>query len=219
MRATDKVEVFCGFCDKLYETYYQTTIIAKSEGRPTFCCISCYWKYADANTPDQYYIDKFWDCVDKSPNLGPTGECWLWKGPVHKSYPSMHIRGARKIATHVAHWIKTGHMPDTSKGEMMLHDCDFPMCVRHLTLGDHKKNMSDMVARGRNSRGSKVEAAKLNEEEALLIRAMYFVGGRTQEFIANFFNVNKGTVAKIVRGKSWKHVPTVQKMEGLAQLK
>lgn len=91
MRNTDKVEVFCGYCDSLYEAYYKTTLIAKEEGRPTFCSTSCYWKWADVNKSDQFYIDKFWRFVDKDPNLPQRMpvETWTKGGEKKVIYPKL----------------------------------------------------------------------------------------------------------------------------------
>lgn len=76
-------------------------------------------------------------------------ECWPWLGARKTSGHGIVIaRGHRHAAYRIAYELFRGPIPD---GAHVLHQCDNGRCVnpRHLTLGDHQRNMAEAVERGR----------------------------------------------------------------------
>lgn len=65
--------------------------------------------------------------------------------------------------------------------------------------------MDDMVAKSRQSRGSKAAHAKLNEETVIEIRRLY-AEGTSQRALAKTFGVSQHTISKAARGIYWRHV-------------
>lgn len=91
---------------------------------------------------------------------------------------------------------------------MVLHDCDNPNCVKpcHLVLGDHIKNMQDMVLRGRHRVAPQVgednHNAKLTFDDVVEIRHLIYEGLNNKQ-IAKQFNVTHGMISRIRLNKSW----------------
>lgn len=147
-------------------------------------------------------MERFWDKVDA------TGECWVWTGARnHRGYGDFTIeRGDHRLAHRFAWEFENGPIPD---GLFVLHSCDNPPCVRieHLFLGSNHDNVTDMVAKGRNRKGSSKPNASLNEELVTEIRQRYSDGGVTQRGLAAEYGVSYGVIQTVVTRRSWKHVP------------
>ena len=137
-------------------------------------------------------VARFWRKVDK------TGDCWLWTGCVVNSYGQIDRRGAHRVS----YEINIGPIPD---GLFVCHRCDNPKCVRpeHLFLGTPKENMHDKIAKGRDTRGSAVNTARLKPEDVDAIRAAH-QAGETQVSIGKRFGIGQAHVSSIVREKSWR---------------
>lgn len=107
---------------------------------------------------------------------------------------------AHRVAWEEAH----GAIP---AGMFVCHKCDNPPCanVEHLFLGTPAQNTSDMVAKGRNSRGQGHPFAVLNETAVLEIRERH-AAGESRNALADRFGIALPTVDGIVIGTSWKHV-------------
>lgn len=90
----------------------------------------------------------------------------------------------------------------------MLHHCDNPRCVRpeHLFLGTPADNMRDKVAKGRQTKGTAVNTAKMNAPLIAQLRESRLTG-RTYKELAQQFGLSIAQVWKIVTRKDWKHVP------------
>jgi hypothetical protein len=121
------------------------------------------------------------------------------------------------------------HNGPIPKGKMICHHCDNPACVNpeHLYLGDGKSNKQDCIRRGRAvwlsgkdhwmhinpdgvPKGSERGQAKLTEAIVKDIRHRKHtrtcsVRNLIQQ-LANEYGVCKGTIAKVVWNKTWKHV-------------
>jgi len=146
--------------------------------------------------------DRFWSKVDKR---GPD-ECWEWKaGCVSNGYGRFRFNGKKQQAHRVAWQLEHGPIP---KGMFVCHTCDNRLCVNinHLYLGDHKDNMDDMVAKGRQAKGEDIRQSKLTEAEVVAIRTLYATGEYTYRGLAKMFNVNATTISLIVRYKIWTHI-------------
>lgn len=166
--------------------------------------------------------DRFWAKVNKAgpttshrPELGP---CWLWTASLGSSgYGQFGLNGhgARPVEAHRVAWMLTsGTIPP---GLWVLHRCDVKRCVRpsHLFLGTLAENNRDMYAKGRAvtqthpekmARGERQALAKLTAEKVREIRRLHAAGEQNYERLATRFDVDPSTVARVVKGVTWKHV-------------
>jgi hypothetical protein len=155
--------------------------------------------------PSKYPPERrFWPKVEK------TSGCWIWKASRDKyGYGQFTFRGECESAHRVAWILCNGPIPE---GLGVLHKCDNPPCVNpdHLWVGTQRDNNRDMYLKGRNKStpqiGSTNGSAKLTESDIPKIRG-YVLAGLSQRKIAKLFNIDRGVVSRIVRGKSWTHVP------------
>jgi hypothetical protein len=111
------------------------------------------------------------------------------------------------VKAHRASWsIYQGEIP---AGAHVLHRCDNPPCVNpdHLFLGTHQDNMRDCSVKGRAARphGGASYLAKLTDADVMAIRATPY-DRRTLSLLAARYNLNRGTIHKIIKRKTWKHV-------------
>ena len=166
--------------------------------------------------------ERLWEKVDKNGPTQPhmTTPCWVWRGAVTKNkYGSIGSGGRRGKVLYahvVAFTLQHGPVPD---GQMVLHHCDYKLCMRHVYAGTHAQNMLDRQERGRTAkgeahgwkkhpelipRGSARGNAKLTE---VLVRAMRKEAeqGATQAFLADKYNISSGYVCRIIHGEVWTH--------------
>jgi len=91
----------------------------------------------------------------------------------------------------------------------VLHTChrgdEGCISLRHLYLGDHRRNMADMVEAGRSAdnHGERNPRAKLTADQVREIRRRYAAGGITHLALAAEFGVAKGTVTCVLNGQNW----------------
>lgn len=174
-------------------------------------------------TPEEF-VAAFWSRVDKSPGLGPEGECWPWTGTRNQNgYGVVTVDGTRQRAHRVAWAITNGPIPE---GLHACHHCDNPPCCNpaHLFLGTPGDNMADMNAKGRHApgtttgdrngmrarpdsvpRGSHNGSAKLTEADIPEIRAA-LARRELQSVVARRYGVSEPTIARIRKGENWRHV-------------
>ena len=96
--------------------------------------------------------------------------CWLWTASKDvEGYGQMAHKGKRYRSHRLSFELHKGEIPD---GLKVLHKCDNPSCVNpdHLFLGTHQENMDDMLAKGRQQKGSRHAHSKITEEVAALIK-------------------------------------------------
>jgi hypothetical protein len=143
--------------------------------------------------------ERFWQKVDKR---GPD-DCWEWTAGRRSTYgtfaPAHHVsRYAHRMAWELTH----GPIP---KGLDVLHSCDNRPCCNpaHLFLGTNAENSADMVAKGRQARGEKVNTARLNSDQIIEIRRRYHPRVVTQKMLADWYGVKQVTIQKIVQGLTW----------------
>ena len=155
-----------------------------------------------------YREPAFWARVQKADDTA----CWPWtglqkQGPKNPSpYGSLRWKGRTATAHRVAYELTNGEVP---VGAMVLHSCDNSLCCnpQHLYLGDHARNMRDMVERGRRvgkGVGQENGRAKLTQGQAEDIRRAYAEGRGSQQAIANTYGVSQHAVSKITRGLRYK---------------
>ena len=144
--------------------------------------------------------------------------CWEWTASADsKGYGSIKIPKTRKqIRAHrLSYLLHRGKIPE---GMLVCHTCDNPKCVKpsHLFLGTHADNSQDMVAKGRDLRGSKQFMAKLTAGEVREIHYLYAKGDVSYAKLGKKFKVSTGTIQKIVMGLRWKHIKTDAAGEDIA---
>lgn len=140
------------------------------------------------------------------------GECVEW--PFSRDKHGYGLAGgwgkrAHRIAFKMLHG-------EILPGNVVMHDCDNPSCInpRHLKQGTQAENISDMVAKGRDSRaipdsvdnrGECHGKAKLTNEDVLKIRKAVNMGEK-QKALAEKFQITKQTISDIVLRKRWSHL-------------
>jgi len=134
--------------------------------------------------------------------------CWEWMGCTNppKHYGRLAWRGRFVYAHRLAWELQNGPIP---RGRILMHECDNPICVRHLALGTVSENNLDMRSKGRASGGSSPgesnPVAVLTEAKVHAMRERWASGGVTQTRLAKAFGVSQALVAKIVCGEAWAH--------------
>ena len=165
------------------------------------------------------------------------GGCWIWTGKKDaKGYGYFFAKNRRFLAHRVSYFMHFEvdpfglfccHRCDTPS-------CVNP---EHMFLGTPQDNLRDMWSKGRGPSGSKHGLVKhpelvrrgadhpskihgtgyyvrgeksplttLTDEKVLSIRAMY-ANGRSYNQVAAAFGISKPTVWKIVKRRSWSHLP------------
>ncbi len=134
--------------------------------------------------------------------LEPNGECLEWTGGCFNTgYGQTKVNGktwlTHRLALHLEGIDTTGHY--------VLHSCDNRLCCNpdHLRTGTAAENSADMTSRGRQTRGTKVNTAKLTEQDVIEIRA---ITGMSQVAIAERYGVTDMNINYIINRKSWKHI-------------
>lgn len=139
----------------------------------------------------------------------PMSGCFLWIGARQTTngrrtrkmerYGFFHLAVGHQVYAHRYAWEREyGPIPP---GAQVLHHCDNPACVnvRHLFLGDHASNMSDMRRKKRQSRGHKT---KLTEAQVRQIRTSPL----SLRAAAAYYGVDPSTISDIRRRKTWRDI-------------
>lgn len=152
----------------------------------------------------------------------PFSGCWLWtKGCFSVGYGAIKV-GGENIGAHVASFLEYGGIL-TLERPFVLHSCHTRLCINpaHLRAGTQAENVQDMVECGRiacgdrqglrchperAARGEQHANAKLTNRLVLVIRGMFREGRKNQREIAELFGVAKGTISRIARNQTWRHV-------------
>jgi len=132
--------------------------------------------------------------------------CWEWTGRVGSNGYGTVCGGRIEQSAHRLAWIMwRGTIP---QGLWVLHCCDNRRCVNpsHLYVGTRKDNVQDAVVRMRFQHGQDRFNARFCEDDVLEIR-MRQARGQSICSIANQFQVSKNAVYKIVRHRTWRHLP------------
>ena len=149
----------------------------------------------------------FWNRV----NVGKPDECWAWNGNSDElGYGLIHYHRRKWRAHRLAYTLTKGEIP---KDMIIMHKCDNPACCNpdHLSVGEHKDNVHDMMqkARMKGRRANALEPSlppKLTEQDVKDIRAEYATGTTSYAQLGKKYNVHRLYVANVVKRKVWKHV-------------
>jgi HNH endonuclease len=184
--------------------------------RPVIVCGHCLQRKGARST-------RSCGCLRKKPPLErfsvayipePNSGCWLWLGSPTGSlgYGNLWVDG-RFVLAHRYSWeIANGPIPG---GLWVLHRCNVPACVNpeHLFLGTAQDNSTDMVRKGRQSRGEahvlatqdtrargeRVSTAKLTFQQVQEIRA----SAMALRPLAAIYGVAWATIWAIKQRKTW----------------
>lgn len=149
-------------------------------------------------------VKRFWSHVEK------TDGCWLWTAAVRSKtapYPIFSLDGKSVSAHRFSYELHYGKIP---VGLNVCHDCDTPRCIRpdHLKAATQKKNIDDMVSRGRNKdrSGEKNGQSVLTLVEVGEIREAIKTAPRKYGFYSQLskrFGVSVPTISMIASGQRW----------------
>lgn len=151
--------------------------------------------------------ERFWGRVQRLSDE----ECWPWKGGT--TVGGYGVLGVWVIAE--ARWKTDGahrvsyelHRGVAPEHMSVLHSCDNPPCVnpRHLFLGTTQDNVDDMIAKGRNSYGSKHNRSTVTEAGVLSMRSRWSAG-ESLYVLAREVGLSPRHVWDILTLKLWRHV-------------
>jgi hypothetical protein len=132
--------------------------------------------------------------------------CWIWTATCDRcGYGAFSHNGVAAKAHRVSWRIHNGDIPS---GMCVLHTCDVRNCVNpdHLFLGTQTDNMHDMANKNRSPVGIAHYKTKFDESAVRTIRARWAAGERQVDLAAEF-NVNQSVISKVVRRRTWSHIP------------
>lgn len=159
----------------------------------------------------------FWSKVDKT--SAPDG-CWPWTGSMgSQGYGEVRVN-KRLVKAHRHAWeLANEPIPE---GLVVCHRCDNTRCCRpdHLFLGTQRDNIADMLAKGRNTKGSdhiwsrnrnraqgeRNGRSKLTADQVREIRALWQTGEVTKMELGRRFGVTDVLIRQIVQGAIWRNV-------------
>jgi hypothetical protein len=171
---------------------------------------------------DAIYIQRlekrFWAKVDKTPGQGPHGDCWGWLSAKNKDGYGLFQIGGTKTVRVTRLVLELNHvMPNA--GQIVLHSCDNPNCLNpsHLSYGTHRRNMAEMVERGRSAKGDRhssrlIPGSRKGEKNgrSLLtsshvseIKTRYKPREVAAKQLAQEYKVSVSTIKDILKGKNW----------------
>lgn len=157
--------------------------------------------------------ERFWAKVHPEPNTG----CWLWDGNIRENGYGRAWDSERQlpILAHRLAWILArGPIPD---GLLVGHRCHLRQCVNpaHLFVGTRRESMDDTFLKGndRRSHGSAHPDAILDDAKVTEARRLWSEGVRIAQ-LARDFGVKVETMASVVHGRTWKHIPMTERRKG-----
>lgn len=143
--------------------------------------------------------------------LPSNSECWIWKTATPNRYSRFSYIDAvtkkqmERSGHAVSFYVHNGRWP--TEGTVLMHSCDNIHCVNpdHIREGTPLENSQDMVAKGRQAKGTSCHTNKLSEEQVKQIHQKY-KNGSSIPSLSGEFQVTSGSIYFIVTGKTWKHL-------------
>lgn len=115
-------------------------------------------------------------------------------------------KGKLYRAHRLAYALNAGIDPSTMGG-VVLHSCDQPLCINpaHLRLGTHSENMADMVAKGRQARGTGHGRSTISPDLLDEIKARYVKGCRTNgcRALGKLYGLDPTVISELTRGLTY----------------
>lgn len=163
--------------------------------------------------------ERFEANVDRTPGLGPKGDCHLWRGAASgyagNRYGTITIAGNVRRAHQVAWEIANGE--PFPPGKLGLHSCDEGLCVNaaHIRPGTHKENTAEARQRGRRrhvrpptnrARGEDHPRAAFTDDDIRWIRSVHEKDMMSVADLSREFSVRWSTIDKIVKRQTWRHI-------------
>lgn len=151
-------------------------------------------------TPQERFEDKIF--------YSPDG-CWYWTAGLTTTGYGIFWTGKKFMKAHrFSYELYKAKIPKSKNPQAycILHKCDNPLCVNpdHLALGSMQDNSSDMVKKRRHRIGASRPAAKLTDEQVIMIRDM--IQSKSRKEIAMLFNISVSVVSSIKCRKAWTHI-------------
>jgi len=143
--------------------------------------------------------------------VNKTDGCWLWTAAKCNGYGHFGMNGKVYRSHRLSYEHYKGKIPDDL---IVRHKCDNPACVNpeHLELGTQKDNVQDCIMRGRKpemptiiAKGVKCKKSNLTEDDVREIRILRGFGFTLKE-LKSKYNINEGSIWKIVNRINWNHV-------------
>lgn len=161
---------------------------------------TCNGKYSEKD------INRFISKIDTTPGLGPSGDCWLWRGILNDDGYGKFYFNSKYHRAHRVSWelFRNQLIPD---GKFILHRCDNPKCIKisHLFIGTNQDNVDDRENKGRGNQisGENHCLSKLTWTNVRQIRRLWLTGKYNYKQLARIFNVTSANIGYIVRNKTW----------------
>ena len=115
--------------------------------------------------------------------------CWNWSGTITPNgYGRTYINKKNWLAHRLAFNIVHGYVP-----KVVTHSCDNRKCVNpnHLSHGTQKKNLQDMVDRGRGGTSIFRQVIPDNDREKIRL------SDESQSVLARHYGIDQSTVSRI----------------------
>lgn len=211
------LEVTCVVCGKGFQRSKRQC--AAGVGHEPHCSRECVGvangkRRASSKPTNEEVIEKFWSLVNKTPGLGPEGDCWEWLGSKNGGgYGTISwtqrknetgVKGHTFQAHRIAFELASGPIP---QGQGVLHSCDNRACVNpaHLRAGTALDNIHDALGRDRFPVGGRASNAKLTDLEVREIKLM-LLAGFSHPYLAELYGYTVKGISAISRGMNWKHI-------------
>lgn len=149
---------------------------------------------------------RFWSKVGITDD---SDECWIWKGGINKKgYGGFNAGRPYSYNSRIAHrYAYIFHYGKLNTDLLVCHACDNPSCCNpyHLFSGTAYQNSSDMLTKGRSSKGERQGHTHLTSTDVGAIKALIQTGRLEQKEIAAIFQISQQSISKINTGNSWRY--------------
>lgn len=207
------ITLTCDHCQGNFEILVQRHNNWKHRGcKNLFCSPECANAFQLAES-GRNHIERFWSRVNKTPGLGPKGDCWEWIGYLSRGYGRYTVSGKNWQAHVYSYYIETGTLINNKESPdfvYMRHSCDNRACVNpnHLTPGPPAANSQDMVDRKRQAFGSRNTNSKLTDNIVRTVRALNALDMKkyNHAYLGRIFGVSQTAINSAIRRQTWRHV-------------